>query len=224
LLCLETDLNINNKIPMKTKPRGTLKKPAFAIRVHLTDGSVESFAPPNEAEAQKLWDRIEPSRLFTQPRLVLAGERFKSVFVTSNILRVDFIQDTYECWKFPGGYSDVVELSEAQFRKLAHLDRPELMARREQPTPVGDLLVSFLKLHITGAKPLYLMIEFPVKEPDENLSFIKFLLSKGGFHLRLRGGGIGVVNLAHLAGYTVYPGVPQVPIDTWLVEPLLSKI
>lgn len=209
---------------MKTKSRGKLKRPAFAIRVHLTDGSVESFAPPNEAEAQKLWDRIEPSRLFAQPRLVLAGEHFKSVFVTAQILRVDFIQDTYECWQFPGGYSDVVELSEAQFRKLAHLDRPELMAKREQPTPVGDLLVSFLKLHLAGSKPLYLMIEFPVKEPDENLSFIKFLLSKGGFHLRLRGGGIGVVNLAHLAGYTVYPGVPQVPIDTWLVEPLLNEI
>jgi hypothetical protein len=208
---------------MNTKSLAKPKKPAFAIRIHLTDGSVESFAPTNEAEAQKLWDRIEPSHLFAMPRLVLAGEHFKAVFATSNILRVDFIQDTYECWQFPGGYSDVVELSEAEFRKHAHLDRPELMARREQPTPVGDLLVSFLKLHLAGSKPLFLMIEFPVKEQDENLSFIKFLLSKNGFHLRLRGGGIGVVNLAHLAGYTVYPGVAQVPLDTWLVEPLLNE-
>ena len=41
--------------------------------------------------------------------------------------------------------------------------------------------------------------------------------------MRLRGGGTGVVNLAHLAGYTVYPGVPQVPADTWLVEPVSNK-
>ena len=205
---------------MKTKSRGKSKKPAFAIRVHLTDGSVESFAPTTEAEAQKLWDQIEPSRLFAQSRLVLAGEHFKSVFVTAHILRVDFIQDTYECWQFPGGYSDVVELSEKEFRKLVHLEQPELMARRERPTPVGDLLVSFLKLHLAGARPLFVMIEFPVKLPAENQSFMQFLLSKGGFHLRLRGGGFGVVNLAHLAGYTVYPGVAQVPIDTWLVEPL----
>ena len=94
------------------------------------------------------------------------------------------------------------------------------MPKREQHTPVGDLLVSFLILHLVGSKPLYLMIEFPVKEADENLSFMKYLISRGGFHLRLRGGGVGVVNLAYLAGYTVYPGVPQVPIDTWLVEPL----
>lgn len=208
---------------MKTNSPPKSRKPAFAIRVHLTDGSVESFAPPNEAEAQKLWDRIEPSRLFDQTRLVLAGKHFKSVFATAQILRVDFIQDTYECWRFPGGYSDVVELSEAEFKKLAHLDQPELMAKREEPTPVGDLLVSFLKLRLAGSKPLFLMIELPVKQPDENLSFMKFLLSKGGFHLRLRGGGIGVVNLSHLAGYTVYPGVQEVPIDTWLVEPLLNE-
>jgi len=208
---------------MKTKPHGKSKKPVFAIRVHLMDGSVESFAPVDEAGAQKLWDQIEPSRLFTQSRIVLAGEHSKSVFATAHVLRVDFIQDTYECWQFPGGYSDVVELSEKEFRKLAHLDQPELMARRERPTPIGDLLVSFLKLHIAGARPLFLMIEFPVKLPAENQSFMQFLLSKGGFHLRLRGGGFGVVNLAHLAGYTVYPGVAQVPADTWLVEPLLNE-
>jgi hypothetical protein len=208
---------------MKTTFREASQKPALAIRVHLTDGSVESFAPTGEAEAKKLWDQIEPSRLFAQSRLILAGEHSKSVFVTAHILRVDFIQDTYECWKFPGGYADVVELSEDDFRKHAHLDHPELMARRERPTPVGDLLVSFLKLHMAGAKPLFLMIEFPVKLPVENHSFMQFLMSKGGFHIRLCGGGFGVVNLAHLAGYTVYPGVAQVPVDTWFAEPLLNE-
>jgi hypothetical protein len=208
---------------VKTKSRRTAQKPVFAIRVYLTDGSVQSFAPTSEAEAKKLWDQIEPSHLFVQSRLVIAGEYSKSVFATAHILRVDFIQDTYECWQFPGGYSDVVELSEDDFRKHAHLDQPELMARRERPTPVGDLLVSFLKLHMAGARPLFLMIEFPVKLPAENQSFMHFLLSKGGFHMRLRGGGFGVVNLAHLAGYTVYPGVAQVPADTWFAEPLLNE-
>jgi hypothetical protein len=208
---------------MKTKSLEKSQRPPFTIRVHLTDGSVESFAPATGTEAKKLWDQIEPSRLFAQSRLILAGEHSKSVFVTAHILRVDFIQDTYECWQFPGGYSDVVELSEADFRKRAHLDQPDLMPRREEPTPVGDLLVSFLKLHIAGARPLFLMIEFPVKLPAENQSFVRFLLSKGGFHMRLRGGGFGVVNLAHLAGYTVYPGVAQVPADTWFAEPLLNE-
>jgi len=135
---------------------------------------------------------------------------------------VDFIQESNECWEFPGGYSDIVELSNEEFRKNARLDQPELMAKREHHTPVGDLLVSFLKLHMAGGKNLFLMIEFPVKLPVENQSFMHFLLSKGWFHMRLCGGGIGVVNLANLLGYTVYPGVAQIPADTWLAEPMAN--
>jgi hypothetical protein len=183
---------------------------------------VESFAA-DETQARKIWEGIEPARLFASPRFVLAGAHFKSVFVSAQVLRVDFLQKTYQCWQFPGGYADIVELSEEEFKKHAHLDQPKQMAKREQPTPVGDLLVSFLKLHMAGGRPIFLMAEFPAKLPAENQSFMQFLLSKGGFHMRLREGGIGVVNLALLTGYTVYPGVAQVPIDTWLVEPVLDK-
>jgi hypothetical protein len=93
------------------------------------------------------------------------------------------------------------------------------MPKREQPTPAGDLLVSFLKLYFKGQAPIYLMTEFSVKLPVENQSFMRFLLSKTGFHMRLPRGGIALVNLAHLAGYTVYPGVAQVPSDSWVAEP-----
>src|ERR1700722_6468064 len=209
---------------MKANARTEAPKPEFVIRVHLTDGSIESFAVADDAEAERIWDTIEPSRLFSQPRLVLAGENSKSVFASAQILRVDFIQETFECWQFQGGYSDVVELSEKDFKKHARLAQPAFMAKRKHPTPVGDLLVSFLKLHMAGGKPIYLMAEFPVKLPAESQSFMQFLLSKGGFHMRLPKGGTGVVNLAHLAGYTAYPGVAQVPADTWLAEPVLENV
>jgi len=32
-----------------------------------------------------------------------------------------------------------------------------------------------------------------------------------------------VLNLANLAGYTVYPGVAQIPADSWLAEPIPTK-
>ena len=200
------------------------QKPALVIRVHLTDGSVESFAQMDGVEADKLWEKIEPSRLFSQTRLVLAGDYSKSVCVTAQIVRVDFVREGNECWEFPGGYSDIVELTEEDFRRHAHLDQTEQMLKRNELTPVGDLLVSFLKLHLAGGKPLFLMVEIPVKLPAENHSFMHFMLSKGGFHMRLREGGIGVVNLGNLLSYVVYPGVPQIPADTWLIEPVLDKV
>jgi hypothetical protein len=208
---------------MKTNAQPESPKPEFVLRIHMTDGLTETFVTTDEEEAQRIWDKIDPSRLFTQARLILAGEYSKSVFVSSQILRLDFIQNVYKCWQFTGGYSDIVELSEEEFKKHAHLGQPALMAKRTQPTPAGDLLVSFLKLHFTGGPHLFLMAEFPVGLPVENQSFMQFLLSKSGFHMRLRGGGIGIVNLAHLAGYTVYPGVAQVPADTWIVEPVSNE-
>lgn len=215
---LTTVDHMNTNTPLRSS------SPAMLLRVHLTDGSVESFMQADEAKAKNIWQCVDPGRLFAQQRLVLAGTHSKSVFVCSEIIRIDFIQQAWTCWEFPEGYSDVVELSEADFRRHAHLDQPELMPRRDQPTPAGDLLVSFLKLLFTRSAPMFLMTEFSVKLPVENQSFMRFLLSKTGFHMRLRGGGIGVVNLANLAGYTVYPGVAQIPADSWIAEPIQTTL
>jgi hypothetical protein len=199
-------------------------KPGLTIRFHLTDGSIHSFTQGDEAINEKLWDSIEPSRLFTHQRIVIGSEHSKSVFVSSEIIRVDFHHGSFQCWKFPGGYSDIVELSEEEFRRHAHLDQRELMVKRDQPTPTGDLLVSFVRLQMRGGRPLFVMVETPVKLPAESQSFMQFMLSKAAVHMRLRGGGIGVLNLANLAGYTVYPGVARIPADSWLAEPVPGRV
>jgi hypothetical protein len=203
--------------PKQEQAQGTAST-ALIVRVHLTDGSIETFEQADEALARKTWDGLDPLRLFAMQRVVIAGTYSKSVFVSSEIARLDFVQQFCPCWQFPEGYSDVVELSEAEFRKYAHLDQPELMPKREQGVPVGDLKVSFLKLRFRSSAPLFLMTEFSVRLPAESQSFMRFMLSKTGFHMRLRGGGVGVVNLAHLAGYTSFPSVPQVPSDAWTAE------
>ena len=204
---------------MNTNSSKGTSKSALTIRFHLTDGSVHPFVQDDTATAQKLWDAVDPGRLFARQRIVIGSEHSKAVFVCGEIVRVDFLKEGLQCWEFPGGYSDIVELSEEEFREHAHLDEPELMTQRDQPTPVGDLLVSFVKLQMRGAHPLFAMIEAPVKLPAESQSFMNFLLSKSSVHMRLRGGGIGVLNLANLAAYTVYPGVAQIPGDSWLAEP-----
>src|SRR5437867_10221414 len=107
---------------MKTSHPKKAAKPALTLRVHITDGSVDSFVASNQAAAQKLWDAVEPARLFARDRIVIGSEHSKAVFVCSEIVRIDFIEDSFTCWEFPGGYADIVELTEAEFRKHAHLD------------------------------------------------------------------------------------------------------
>jgi len=94
--------------------------------------------------------QLIPPGLFVRPRIIIGSEHSKSVFVTAEIARVDFIQNAFQCWDFPPGYADIVELSEGEFHKHVRLGRPAEMARRDQPTPVGDLLVSFTKLQLRG--------------------------------------------------------------------------
>ena len=208
---------------MTTDPQTHSSKPPLTIRLHLTDGSVHSFTQADTAINEKLWEDIDPSRLFAHQRIVIGSEHSKSVFVAAEVIRVDFLHHSFQCWEFPGGYSDIVELSEEEFRNHAHLDQPALMAKREQQTPTGDLLVSFVKLQMRGGRPQFVMVEIPVKLPAESQSFMHFMLSKGAVHMRLRGGGIGVLNLANLAGYRVHPGVAQIPGDAWLAEPVPNQ-
>src|SRR5438034_6981836 len=208
---------------MKTNASASASKPFLTIRFHLTDGSVHSFVQTDDVVARKIWESVDPARLFAHPRIVIGSDHSKAGFVSAETIRVDFLQDSFQCWEFPGGYSDIVELSEEEFREHARLDQPELMIRRNQPTPVGDLLVSFVRLHMRGGRPLFVMIEIPVKLPAGSQSFMHFMLSKGSVHMRLRGGGIGVLNLANLAAYTVYPGVAQIPADACRAEPVPTK-
>jgi hypothetical protein len=205
---------------MTANSQANLSKPPLTIRFHLTDGSVHSFTQPDATINEKLWDAIEPSRLFVHQRIVVGSEHSKSVFVAAEIIRVDFLHESFQCWEFPRGYSDIVELSEEEFRKHARLDEPSLMRKRDCPTPPGDPLVSFIQLHMLGGQVLFVMVEAAAKLPAESQAFMQFMLSKASVHMRLRGGGIGVVNLANLAGYTVYPGVAQIPADAWLAEPV----
>ncbi len=112
--------------------------------------------------------------------------------------------------------TDLVELSEEDFRALVPLEDPSRLERRAQPRHVGDLLVSFLHLRMRGGSHIYLMNETLVKLPVDNHSFMQRLLSGGSYSIRLQGGGQGFLNLSNLLGYTVYPGVPEIPSDSWM--------
>lgn len=204
---------------MKTNLTKASTKPALTIRFHLTDGSIQTFVQDDDARAEKIWDSVDPSRLFARPRTIIGSEHSKTVFVSSEIIRVDFIQEAFTCWQFPGGYTDIVELSEEEFQKHARFSEPELMPKREEPAVAGDLRVSFIRLQMRGGQPQHVMVEAPMKLAVENQSFMQFMLSKGSIHMRLRGGGTGILNLANLVGYTAYPGVPQIPADSWIAEP-----
>src|SRR5437660_11023972 len=108
---------------MKTSTSDTASGPALTIRFHLTDGSVHSFVQADDRAARKTWEGVDPARLFARPRIVIGSEHSTSVFVTADTAWADFLHDSFQCWQFPGGYSDYLCLSAAGRSEEARLDR-----------------------------------------------------------------------------------------------------
>src|SRR6266699_6040249 len=202
---------------LSTKPLSQINAaPPLEIRFQFVDGSVTNFFQSDPQIAENIWSRINVAHLFTRPRIVVADDYSKSVFLTSQINRIDFFFEGSDFSKIPNDHADLVQLSEQEFRARVPLEEPARLERRVQPRHVGDLLVSFLHLRMRGGSHIYLMNETLIKLPVENHSFMARLLSGGCYSIRLQCGGHGFLNLANLVGYTVYPGVPEIPNDAWM--------
>ena len=190
--------------------------PALEIRFQFVDGSGANFFQPDPELAENIWSRINAPNLFARSRIVIADDYSKSVFLCSQINRLDFVFEGSGFSQIPNDHADLVEMSEKEFQAHVPLDDPARLERRAQPRRVGDLLVSFLHLRMRGGSHVYLMNETLIKLPVDNLSFMQRLLSGGSYGIRLQGGGQGFLNLSNLLGYSVYPGVPEIPNDTWM--------
>ena len=202
---------------LSTKPLSQINAaPPLEIRFQFVDGSVANFFQSDPEIAENIWSRINVAHLFTRPRIVVADDYSKSVFLASQINRIDFVFEGSDFSKIPNDHAELVELSEEDFRERVPLDDPARLERRVQPRRVGDLLVSFLHLRMRGGSHVYLMNETLIKLPVDNHSFMHRLLSGGSYGIRLQSGGQGFLNLSNLLGYTVYPGVPEIPSDSWM--------
>jgi len=204
-------------ILLSTKPLSQINAaPPLEIRFQFVDGSVANFFQSDPEIAENIWSRINVAHLFTRPRIVVADDYSKSVFLASQINRIDFVFEGSDFSKIPNDHAELVELSEEDFRERVPLDDLARLERRVQPRRVGDLLVSFLHLRMRGGSHVYLMNETLIKLPVDNHSFMHRLLSGGSYSIRLQGGGQGFLNLSNLLGYTIYPGVPEIPSDSWM--------
>src|SRR5712664_1780357 len=107
------------------------------IRFEFVDGSLASFFQQDPKIAESIWGRINVAHLFTRPRIVVADDYSKSVFLTSQINRIDFYFEGSDFSKIPNDHADLVELSEADFGERVPLHDPARLDKRVQPRHVG---------------------------------------------------------------------------------------
>jgi len=185
------------------------------IRMHGTDGSIETFVQGEPSIADAILKNAQPGRLFGLEKIVIAGTHSLTAFVPSRLIRIDFVREGVACWAFPQGIVDAFELSEPEFRTKAHLDDVTNLQKRDQIRSPGEFAVGFLDMEMVGGAHFFLGIEFVVGLPMERLQRMNLLLSAASVHFRMREGGFGALNLANLVRFTAYPGPPQAPVDAW---------
>jgi hypothetical protein len=210
------DLARFNQGAEASKPEAT----PLIIRFHLVDGAVESFVQEDAAVAGRLWESVEPQRLFDQARLIVADRHSKTVYVSERVNRVDFIGIHQRRWCFPGCFPDVVEITEAEFCERTRGDDGSSTEQPEQRHRATFPLTFFIDLRFLGNTRVLLMVEGLVKLPIESHLYMNFLLSKGWAHTRLRGGGASVLNLTNLVSYSVHPDAMTLPEEVWMLSRL----
>ena len=124
-------------------PRKTNSRPALEIRFHFVDGSKKTFITANSEAAEAIRDRINLANVFHQTRIVVADDYSKSVFVCSQINRVDFLFNGSGFSIIPPDHADLVELTKAEFDQCVPMSDPTLLQKRDhrrhgrvvRPTP-----------------------------------------------------------------------------------------
>jgi hypothetical protein len=184
------------------------------IHVHGVDGYVSAFVQSDAEAVRKILEQIQPGRLFTQRHLTIAGRQSLTVFPSMGIARVDLVMDTVPDWPYHRGVTDALEVTEEEFRRRIPQVAPE-------PGPPGDLVAIFVDLELTNGERIFMEVHTHAAAltPVDVGMLLQQILSASSLHARRLGGGVIVINPAHILRMVLHPGPPETPPNAWPAEP-----
>lgn len=185
------------------------------IRIYTQSGSVETFYQDNPASVASILKGIQSTKVFANNVITIAGDYSLTSFVTSRVNRVDFITKDVASLKQPEDILDVVELSEDEYRERSHLNDPARLEQRRKPKQTGESAVIFAEVEMSGGTRMFLAAKIRVGLPAERLQRLHALFTATAAHVRMRQGGIAVLNLKNLVRFTLHPGPDATPSDAW---------
>jgi len=188
------------------------------IHVHSVDGYVSAFAQNDTEKIQQVINQMQPGRIFTQPYLAMAGSSSLTVFPSSKVVRLDLLTCGFPNWPFHYGIRDAAELSEEEYRHRI----PDISGTRASSGAIRSL---YAEIEMTNGERIYLEMQIYTRnEPTTRTDFgklLQLLLSAPSFHARRLGGGVLVINTAHLLRVRFHPA-PLQPPNAWSADPIME--
>ncbi len=173
------------------------------IRLYGIDGATRLFTVNDSDLVNRILMQLDPATLFAHETIRIADDDTETAFAVSELSRIDLMTDCLSVWDYPFVLGAPVELTQAEFCECLH-NLPQWDSPRWQ----SDRPI-FLEMNMVKDHRYWFWLEVVGGLSAVRQSRILTLLQKPGFIFGLRTGGIGILNLANLTHFSVYPESPE---------------
>lgn len=187
------------------------------IRIQLVDGSTNRFLQSDPGKVRAIAESIQPHKLFDSPYLPLDATEGVIVFLTSQIVRMDFVFDTEMDWKFSKQDLEFRELTPEEFNSRYQPEADPALSRLQERKP-GEPFHGFAHLNMAYGDDLYFEVTATVLPKLDQRMMMTTLLGGATIFFPRAGGGYSFLNLARVNRIDILPGQPDIAPNAWPVE------
>jgi hypothetical protein len=188
---------------------------ALELIIHLKDGNILKFFQNDETAAQKILDSIHPKQFFEQPDVTIAGRYSMTVYPIAGITRIEFVTELQPnpSWPLPPWIHSIAEIPAAEFRRTWTPEDPPHLPRKQHRL-IGEVYMQYCEVEFDSGEPLYLAIRMRETMEIEQRHLVRQLMGSI-VHAERIGGGIMLINPAHVLRITFSPGTNETPPNVW---------
>lgn len=169
------------------------------FRVYEPGGSTRSFTQSDFGLARQALAELNPIELFAENAVKILDDDGEYIFEASELERIDLITDRLSVWDYPSMIGTNVELTEGEFHELVKAPR-----RRESPRSPG-IVSLFISMVMSGGQRYFFWMEVAGGLSAIRTSRICAMIQQPKLVFGLRIGGIGVLNLARMDRFSIWP-------------------
>jgi len=173
------------------------------VRVYGTDGATRLFTQNDPELASRTLVKLNPAKLFAADLVSLPTGDSDTTLAASALARIDLVTDQLSVWDYPFVLGAQVELTESEFRECLDYPQPWESLAGQSDIPV------FLQLTMVNGQRYFFWMEVAGGLSAMRMSRIQLMLKDPRLIFGLREGGVGILNLTHLAHFTIYPEPPD---------------
>lgn len=167
------------------------------------DGGTRTFTQNDSGLVFRTLTRLNPPRLFAADTVKIIDDDSETEFVTSTLARIDFLTDRLSVWDFPFVLGAHVELTETEYCEA--LDEAQMS---KSPDSRSDVPV-FVEIGMLKDHRYFFWMEIAGGLSAFRMSRIQSMLHERSLIFGLRTGGIGVLNLANMVNFAIFPEPPD---------------